>query len=113
MGLRFRKHVRSLPGNPDIVFVGPRVVVFCDGDFWHGRNWPELSVKLSHGTNGAYWLAKIQTNMDRDVRNTALLREAGWLVVRLWEGDIKKDVRAAAEYVGEIVKQRRSPVPDK
>src|SRR5689334_11885494 len=54
MGLRFRKNVRSLPGKPDIVFPKAKVIVFCDGDFWHGRNWASQSMKLEKGTNGAY-----------------------------------------------------------
>ena len=46
MGLRYRKHATTLPGKPDIVFVRARVVVFCDGDFWHGRNWESCKEKL-------------------------------------------------------------------
>src|SRR6266542_981458 len=54
MGLRFRKNVSSLPGKPDIVFANCRVVVFCDGDFWHGRNWRVLKRNLRTGTNSGY-----------------------------------------------------------
>jgi DNA mismatch endonuclease (patch repair protein) len=107
MGLRFRKNVKNLPGKPDIVFPGTKVVVFCDGDFWHGRNWSELSKKLEQGTNSTYWPAKIRSNMDRDRRNTTLLEEAGWYVIRLWENDIKKDPSAAARYVETVVRSRR------
>src|SRR5260370_5324167 len=52
-GLRYRKNVRTLPGKPDIVFAAERVAVFCDGDFWHGRDWPRLSKKLRAGTNAS------------------------------------------------------------
>jgi DNA mismatch endonuclease (patch repair protein) len=106
MGLRYRKHVKELAGKPDVVFARPRVVVFCDGDFWHGRNWADLSGKLSQGTNASYWTAKIKTNMERDERNTALLEAAGWMVLRFWEGDIRRDVSSAALRVHEAVKQR-------
>src|SRR5690348_4254231 len=75
LGLRFRKNVKTLLGKPDIVFSRARVVVFCDGDFWHGRKWRELKPKLDQGTNAAYWSAKIATNIDRDNRNTALLEQ--------------------------------------
>src|SRR5437899_1838735 len=51
IGLRFRKNVASLPGKPDIVFLRARVLVFCDGDFWHGRNWRALRKKLLRGAN--------------------------------------------------------------
>lgn len=108
MGLRYRKNVSALPGKPDIVFASAKVVVFCDGDFWHGRNWPELSAKLANGSNADYWQAKIRSNMDRDEHNSILLENAGWIVIRLWETDIKKDVVDVAHRVANIVKQRRS-----
>ena len=105
MGLRYRKNVRTLPGKPDIVFPGVRVVVFCDGDFWHGRDWPALRAKLEQGTNPDYWTAKIESNIERDRHNTALLEEDGWHVVRLWESDIKKDPFVAACYVRDVISQ--------
>jgi DNA mismatch endonuclease (patch repair protein) len=110
MGLGYRKNVISLPGKPDIVFASAKVAVFCDGDFWHGRNWPELSAKLLEGSNADYWQAKIRSNMDRDQRNTALLEGDGWLVIRLWETDIKKDVAGTAHRIARIVEQRRMRV---
>ena len=106
-GLRFRKNVASLPGKPDIVFSGAKVLVFCDGDFWHGRKWQTLEGKLDAGTNGKYWSAKIAANIERDRRNTLLLEDAGWQVVRLWETDIKKDVAAAAAIVRDVIETRR------
>src|SRR5262245_16915381 len=54
LGLRYRKNVTALPGMPDLVFPRARAVVFCDGDFWHGRDWPHLREKLERGTNGSY-----------------------------------------------------------
>ncbi len=106
LGLRFRKNARTLPGKPDIVFSSARVVVFCDGDFWHGRNWKTLKSKLGQGTNAKYWSAKIASNIERDKRNTALLRKTGWRVVRLWETDIKHDPLVAALLVKKIVDAR-------
>lgn len=106
LGLRFRKNVSSLPGKPDIVFPGARVIVFCDGDFWHGRNWKTLNPKLKQGTNASYWSAKIASNIERDARNTALLEEAGWHVIRLWETDIKNDPLSAAILIKKAIESR-------
>ena len=103
MGLRYRKNVETLPGKPDIVFVRARVAVFCDGDFWHGRNWEEQKSKLCQGTNAEYWLLKIEGNIKRDRLNNALLEADGWSVLRLWETDIKRDPQAAAALVREVV----------
>src|SRR5947199_2127320 len=62
LGLRYRKHVGGLAGNPDVVFKAARVVVFCDGDFWHGRDWPTLQAQLRRRHNADYWIAKIGRN---------------------------------------------------
>lgn len=99
LGLRYRKHARSIPGRPDIVFAGARVVVFVDGDFWHGRDWEGRRAKLAAGSNALYWLAKIEANMDRDRRKDAALRDLGWTVVRLWERDVLASPDAAANVV--------------
>jgi len=81
-----------LPGCPDIVFPGARLAIFCDGDFWHGRDWPIRRIKLKRGHNAAYWIPKIEGNIQRDLRNTALLESEGWCVVRYWESEIKGDL---------------------
>jgi DNA mismatch endonuclease (patch repair protein) len=102
-GLRYRLHVSDLPGKPDIVFRRARVVVFCDGDFWHGRRWQQRREKLARGANALYWTAKIAANVARDRRNTRALQRAGWTVVRLWETDILRDVDWAVGLVKESV----------
>jgi DNA mismatch endonuclease (patch repair protein) len=104
-GFRFRKNVKSLPGKPDIVFSKQKLVIFCDGDFWHGRNWSDLSAKLSIGNNSRYWVEKVRTNRERDARNSALLAESGWTVLRFWESDIRRTPETIAR---EIALQIRS-----
>jgi len=99
IGLRFRKNVETLPGKPDIVFTRAKLAVFCDGDFWHGRDWRSLKKNLNKGTNAEYWLAKIAANIKRDKRNTALLKKAGWSVIRVWETDIKENPLAIAHLI--------------
>lgn len=110
MGLRYRKHASHLPGNPDLIFLRVRIAVFCDGDFWHGREWVRLRRQLQRRHNATYWLAKIGRNRQRDRRNTALLQKQGWLVLRLWETDIKKDPAAAALLIREAVEARAARI---
>jgi DNA mismatch endonuclease (patch repair protein) len=113
-GLRYRKHVARLPGNPDLVFARARVLVFCDGDFWHGRDWKRLRAQLQRRHNAAYWLAKIARNRQRDRRNTALLQKLGWTVLRFWEADIKKDPAGVARAIRDAVTARVArPLPRK
>jgi DNA mismatch endonuclease (patch repair protein) len=106
-GLRYRKNLGSLPGKPDIVFPAARVAVFCDGDFWHGRNWELLSKKLRVGANAPYWVPKINANRNRDRRNNRLLKREGWTVVRFWETDIHEDPERSAQTIEALVRQAR------
>jgi DNA mismatch endonuclease, patch repair protein len=115
-GLRYRLHSRALPGNPDIVFPAARVAVFCDGDFWHGRNWEARRERLERGANATYWVPKIESNIARDRAATRALSAAGWVVLRLWETDIKRDPEVVAETIALVLahhdeggKRRRLP----
>jgi DNA mismatch endonuclease, patch repair protein len=100
--LRYRLQ-GNLPGRPDIIFVRQRVVVFCDGDFWHGRNLEARVARLASGHNAPYWVAKIRTNVERDRLVTSQLREAGWLVIRVWEADILREPDQIAAMIGTVV----------
>lgn len=90
-GYRYRKHYLKLPGKPDVVFVKQRLVVFLDGDFWHGRTLERLKARQI----GEFWINKLETNMARDKKYNRLLKKQGWKVLRLWETDIKKDSHKA------------------
>lgn len=82
-GLRFRKHVKDLPGKPDIVFTKARLAVFIDGDFWHGYRFPSWENKVSD-----FWKKKISQNIERDARHHRKLRKMGWTVIRLWQHEL-------------------------
>jgi len=105
-GLRYRIVVPGLPGRPDIVLTRARVVVFCDGDFWHGRDLEQREERLARGHNPAYWLAKIRGNVERDRRHDEALRTAGWLVLRYWETDILRDTDSIADAIVMAVRRR-------
>jgi len=99
MGFRFRIDVASLIGRPDIVFPRQRVVVFCDGDFWHGRDLAARVAKLRIGHNASYWVAKIKANVERDRKRTAELTANGWRVLRFWESDIARSPHGVAQKI--------------
>lgn len=101
-GLRFRKNcqpTREVACRADLVFVAAKVAVFVDGCFWHCC--PQHGT--SPRTNARYWAAKLEANVARDRRNTALLHAAGWTVVRIWEHE---DVIEAAGRVERAVRRR-------
>ena len=96
-GLRYRKNHRKIYGNPDIVFINKRVAVFCDSEFWHGYDWEER--KLDIKTNENFWIPKIERNIRRDKEVTEMLEKEGWIVLRFWGNDIKRDASSCADVI--------------
>lgn len=103
LGLRFRLGTDHLPGRPDLIFVSAKAAIFCDGDFWHGRDWEILQTALRRRANPDYWIAKIGYNRMRDRQVTQELSQAGWRVLRLWGSDIMQDPEKAALEVKRFV----------
>ena len=104
--LRYRVNYKKLPGKPDIVFTKRRVVVFCDGDFWHGHNWAirglsSLDEELAGYSD--FWRTKILRNIERDAEVNQRLKEQGWTVVRLWESDIRANLDNCVKIVKEAL----------
>ena len=89
LGHRYRINVKSIPGKPDLAFIRKKVVIFLDGDFWHGYNWEIRKEKLK--TNREYWIPKIERNIQRDKEITFKLFNEGWKVMRFWEHEINKN----------------------
>ena len=89
-GYHYRKNYSQLPGKPDIVFVKLKIVVFCDSEFFHGKDWDVLKVRLEKGNNSEYWTKKILRNKERDDQINKKLFFMGWTVIRFWGEDILK-----------------------
>jgi len=106
-GLSFLQHAQSLPGQPDFVFHSARLVVFCDGDFWHGRRWSTLRAALCRRANSSYWIAKIASNRMRDRRQALALKHSGWTVTRFWETDICRNPEAIALRILRVLQQSK------
>jgi len=100
-GLRFKKHVKDLPGTPDLVFTRVKIAVFIDGDFWHG-----YAFNKWRGTLKPFWQDKIAKNRARDLRNFKHLRKMGWMVLRVWQHEIEGNLPAATERVRHAWKRR-------
>lgn len=90
-GIRYRKNYAQLPGKPDIAITKYKIAIFVDGDFWHGKDFVQLTHQIK--SNREYWIPKIRNNMERDKEVNDLLTEKGWLVLRFWETDIKKNLK--------------------
>lgn len=106
-GMRFRINDLSLPGKPDLTFPRHNLAVFCDGDFWHGRDWPQLRKKLMNRANSSYWVAKIIANRRRDRAVNHLFFKMGWVVVRIWETDILSDIDGVSSSLLLFIRKRK------
>lgn len=102
-GFRYRKNWKGLPGKPDIAITKERIAVFCDSEFFHGKDWENLEPRLQSGANADYWLPKITRNMERDREVDRQLRALGWTPVRFWGKDIKKNVEECVRTIKEII----------
>lgn len=96
-GIRYRINSTILPGKPDIVINKYKLIVFVDGEFWHGYKWKEKKPKIK--ANREYWIKKIEGNMCRDKVNTRKLIDNGYTVLRFWEHEIKKDVDSCIQII--------------
>lgn len=102
-GYRYRKNYKVLPGQPDIVLTKYKIVIFCDGEFFHGKDWGKLKIRLQESNNSEYWIRKIAKNMERDEAVNKQLRNLGWSVLRFWGKDIKKDLNGCIKTVEEHI----------
>ncbi len=103
-GLRYRKNVKGITGKPDIAFIGKKIAVFCDSEFWHGYDWENR--KKDFKSNTEFWIPKIERNIQRDIEVTNELETQGWIVIRFWGKEIKKNVSGCADEIERIWKER-------
>ena len=105
-GIRYRKNYSCLPGKPDIAITKYKIAIFCDGEFFHGKDWNTLKQRLSKGQNSKYWVDKIERNITRDRINDKMLLYYDWVVLHFWENDIKNDLENCIETIKEVVYMR-------
>lgn len=105
-GYRYRKNYAALPGKPDIAITKFRIAIFCDSEFFHGKDWDKLKQRLEKSDKGEYWIKKITRNMERDKENEQVLRYLDWIVLRFWGTDIKKHTDECVKVVDEAVFDR-------
>jgi len=103
-GIRYRKNVTRICGKPDIAFIGKKIAVFCDSEFWHGYNWEER--KNDFKSHQEFWIPKIERNMQRDAEVNEKLTSEGWIVLRFWGKDIKKNTAECADKIEKVVRER-------
>jgi DNA mismatch endonuclease (patch repair protein) len=102
-GYRYRKNYKQLPGKPDIALTKYKIAIFCDGEFFHGKDWEILKPRLLNGKNPDYWVPKIERNMERDQKKDKELLFLGWTVIHFWGKDILKDTEECLRVIEETI----------
>lgn len=103
-GYRYRVNDPSLPDHPDIVFKKAKIAIFCDGDFFHGYDFPKIDAQLK--TNKEFWEKKILTNQERDRKEDQELVEMGYLVLHFWEHEIRNDLGKVVSTIEDTLYRR-------
>ncbi|SFS07641.1 T/G mismatch-specific endonuclease [Anaeromicropila populeti] len=106
-GYRYRKNYSKLPGKPDIALTKYKIAIFCDSEFFHGKDWESLKSRLEKSENSSYWLKKILRNRERDDDINKILMFLGWTVIRFWGKDVLKNLDECMKVIEEeIFKQK-------
>lgn len=107
-GWVYERNAPDLPGKPDFVFRELKLIVFADGDFWHGWRFP-----LWRDALAPFWQAKIERTRRRDQRNFRKLRRAGWKVLRVWGRQILRDLPGVVARVAQAIDELTPRPPAK
>ena len=102
--LRYRRNIQSVYGKPDIAFIRKKIAVFVDSEFWHGFNWETKQNDIK--SNRDFWIPKIERNIARDREVTEHLTKDGWIVLRFWGNEIKKNLTRCADAIEECFRER-------
>lgn len=111
-GYRYRKNYKDLPGKPDIVLTKEKIAIFCDGEFFHGKDWEILKPRLEKSNNGEYWQKKIERNIQRDDEVNKELLFLGWTVIRFWGKDVLKKTDECIRVIEETIFENRVSYAD-
>ena len=106
-GYRYRKNYKDLPGTPDIAITKYKIAIFCDSEFFHGKDWDRLELRLKSGNNSDYWIKKIARNIERDDEVDKALFSKNWTVLRFWGRDIKKHTDECIKVIEEVIFEKK------
>lgn len=102
-GYRYRKNYKAIPGRPDIALTKYKIAIFCDGEFFHGKDWEVLKPRLEKSNNSEFWIKKISRNLERDDEINKKLLFMGWTVIRFWGNEITKNTDECVRVIEEAI----------
>lgn len=104
-GYRYRRNNKTVFGKPDFTFKKLKIAIFCDSEFFHGKDWETQKLRIKSNTD--FWLSKIERNMERDKEVNETLLKDGWKVIRFWGEDIKKNLELCLQQVEKAIEERK------
>lgn len=102
-GYRYRKNYKALPGKPDIVLTKYKIAIFCDSEFWHGKDWEVLRPRMLQANKGEFWVKKIERTIERDREVDQKLLFLGWIVIHFWGKEIVKNTDECVRVIEEAI----------
>ncbi len=105
-GIRYRKNNKTIFGKPDFAIKKYKIAIFCDSEYFHGKDWETNKLRIKTNTN--FWHRKIEQNIKRDELVNRTLREEGWSIIRFWGEEIKKDIDNCIIKIERILQEKKS-----
>lgn len=103
--LSYRRNVKNIAGTPDFVLSKYRIAIFCDSEFWHGYEWEQKKEDIK--SNKEFWYKKIERNIARDSEVNEALRNEGWMVLRFWGKEIKKNIEGCMAKIKQVIEDKQ------
>lgn len=104
-GYRYRKNDQSVFGKPDLTFRRLKIAIFCDSEYFHGKDWNKEKHRIK--TNTEFWHKKIEQNMLRDQMVNEELLKNNWKVLRYWGKEIEKNVDICISEIVKVIEERK------
>lgn len=104
-GLRYRKNNKGVFGKPDFTFKKYKIAIFCDSEYFHGKDWETQKLRIK--TNTEFWHKKIEGNIERDKLVNETLLKNGWQVIRFWGEEIKKNLDLCVLKIEQAIEDKK------
>ena len=104
-GYRYRKHNKNVFGKPDLTFKKYKIAIFVDSEFFHGKDWDKEKFRIK--SNREFWWKKIENNIARDELVNSTLVEKGWIILRFWSKEIKKELESCVAKIEETIEDAK------
>jgi len=109
LGYRYRKNNKKVFGKPDLTFKKYKLAVFVDSEFFHGKDWETKKHEIK--SNQEFWYKKIERNIERDKEVTAFLEQSGWIVLRFWAKNVKKELDSCISQIVTVIRKTNAIPP--